>query len=96
MSDVSNIRPIGNRILVKLIEPETVTDGGIILPEQHKAKRNKATIVALGNGCMQVNGWWLPWGYKVGDTIMLVNYAGIELGDDHLIVTHDDVVAVVN
>lgn len=94
MSDVTNVRPLGNRILVKLIEPEQVTDGGIILPGQNKAKRNRATIIALGNGCMQVNGWWLPWNMKAGDTILLAHYAGIEIGDDHLIVSYDEVVAV--
>jgi chaperonin GroES len=92
--DVANIRPCGNRLLVKLVEPETVTKEGIILPDQHKAKRSKAIIVALGNGCMQVNGWWLPWSYKVGETVLLAQYAGIEVGEDHLIVTVDDVIGV--
>ena len=95
MTDVANIRPLGNRLLVQLIELEKVTAGGIILPEQHKAKRSKAIVVALGNGSMQVNGWWLPWGYKVGDTVLLAQFAGIEVGEDHLIVSSDDVLGIV-
>jgi chaperonin GroES len=95
MTDVTTIRPLGNRILVKLEEPAKTTESGIILPGEHKAKRCKATIVALGQGIMQHNGWWLPWNYKPGDNVLLQQYAGIEVGEDHLIVSSDDILAVI-
>ena len=75
MLDVSKIRPINNRLLVKLDSPETVTESGIILPADRKETRVRATVVALGNGSMEVNGWWLPWGFKVGDNVLLARFA---------------------
>jgi chaperonin GroES len=94
MDSISNLRPTGNRLLVKLVPPETVTKQGIILPESNKAKQNIAVVVALGYGYKEINGLWLPWPVQVGNTVLLAKYAGIEVGDEHLIVTSDDVVAI--
>lgn len=96
MASVDNLVPCGDRILVELAPQETVTKEGLILPTSNKAKQNRAVIVALGSGSKQLpDGSWLPWTVSIGDTVLLVKYAGIEIGDDHLLVAANDIVAVI-
>lgn len=95
MESISNLRPTGNRLLVKLVEPETVTKSGIILNPPHKESQNKAIVIALGYGYKEINGLWLPWPFQVGNTVIMANYAGAEVGENHLIISADDVIAVV-
>jgi len=90
------IRPLGARILVELIAPETKTASGLIIPETHKHNQNKARILALGDGILLSQGTWLPWPYAIGDTVLLSRYAGIEVGDNELIVSAEDVIGVIS
>jgi chaperonin GroES len=88
------LKPLGARILVELIKPETVTKEGIILPNAIKANQNKAKVVELGDGLRYVNDAWAPFPYAVGDTLLLSKYAGFEVGDDLLIVNTEDVLGI--
>jgi co-chaperonin GroES (HSP10) len=88
---------MGNRLLVRLVPFETVTASGIILAPTNKAKQNKAIVESLGEGSrMDRYGIWQPWIIKEGDSVLLAKYAGVEVGEDHLIVTNEDVIAVIN
>jgi len=92
---VSDIRPIGERVLVRLIPAETVTKEGLILPTTHKANLVKATIIALADPPLNDLGEYLRFPYAIGDTVVLIKYAGIEVGEDELIVKQDEIVAVI-
>ncbi len=92
------LTPIGDRILVKRVESETKSKGGIIIPETAKEKPQEAEVVAVGTGKLLDSGERLPIPVKTGDRILFAKYAGDEIkldGEDHLIVRSDEILAVV-
>ena len=93
-----NIRPLQDRLLVKRVEKETTTAGGIIIPDTAKEKPQEATVVAVGNGKILENGSVRPLEVKAGDRILFSKYAGTEVkieGEEHLILREDDIIGIV-
>ena len=93
-----NLRPLQDRILVKRVEEETKTAGGLFIPETAKEKPQRGEIVAAGKGKKTEDGKVLPLDVKVGDKVLFGKYAGTEIkveGEDYLIMREDDLLAVV-
>ena len=92
------IRPLADRIVVKRLEQEEKTKGGIIIPDTAKEKPIQAEVIAVGNGKMQKNGKIRPLEVKPGDKVLIGKYSGNEVkldGVEHVILSEDDVLAVV-
>ncbi len=92
------IRPLHDRVIVKRIEEEAKTKGGIIIPETAKEKPSEGKIVAVGKGKIMENGEIQALEVKKGDKVLFGKYAGTEIkieGVEHLIMREDDIIAVV-
>lgn len=92
------IKPLQDRILVKRIEEEEKTKGGIIIPDAAKEKPQEGKVIAVGDGKMLDNGQKAPLTVKAGDKILFGKYSGTEIkidGEEHLILREDDVLAIV-
>ncbi|HSW60145.1 MAG TPA: co-chaperone GroES [bacterium] len=92
------LKPLNDRVIVKRVESETKTAGGIIIPDTAKEKPVEAEVVAVGTGKLLENGERHPMQVKVGDRILFGKYSGTEVkinGEEHLILKEDDVLAVV-
>jgi chaperonin GroES len=92
-----SIKPLGTRVLVKRVDEEEKSEGGIILPDTAKEKPQEAKVVALGTGKNE-DGETVEFSVKVGDTILLARYGGTEVkigGEEHLIVSESDILAIV-
>ena len=92
------IRPLQDRILIKRLEGETKTAGGIIIPDNAKEKPSEGEVIAVGNGKMLDNGSLNKPSLKVGDRVLFSKYAGSEVkldGDEHLILREEDILAVI-
>lgn len=93
------VRPLHDRVIVKRIEEEETTKGGIIIPDTAKEKPIEGKVVAVGNGKIADDGKKIPLEVKVGDKVLFGKYAGTEIkidGEEHLIMREDDIVAVVD
>ena len=91
------IRPLYDRILVKRLEEQNKTAGGLYIPDTAKEKPMEATIVAVGNGKLQEDGTLRKLEIKAGDKVLFTKYSGSEIkidGVEHLILREDDVLAV--
>ncbi len=92
------IRPLGDRILVKRIEEEEKSKGGIIIPDSAKEKPQEGKVVAVGKGKILENGNLAPLEIKAGDKILFGKYSGSEVklkGVEHLIMREDDILGVI-
>ena len=92
------IRPLQDRILVKRIEDDEVTKGGIIIPDTAKEKPQEGKVIAVGKGKANEDGKLQPLDVKKGDKVLFSKYAGTEInieGVEHLIIRDDDVLGVV-
>ena len=92
------IRPLHDRVLVRRLEDETTTPGGIVMPDSAKEKPAQGEIVAAGNGKLLDNGDVRALDVKVGDKVLFGKYAGTEVkveGEELLVMREDDIVAVV-
>jgi chaperonin GroES len=92
------IRPLQDRILVKQVEEEETTAGGIIIPDTAKEKPMEGKVVAVGRGKVSEDGKLMPLDLKKGDRILFSKYAGTEVkigGQEHLIMREDDVLGVI-
>lgn len=92
------IKPLQDRILVKRIEEEEKTAGGIIIPDTAKEKPIEGKVVAVGRGKVSEDGKIMPLDVKKGDRILFGKYAGTEVkieGEEHLIMREDDVLGVI-
>ena len=92
------IRPLHDRVIVKRVEEEEKTKGGIIIPDTAKEKPVEGKVIAVGNGKLLDNGTLQPLEIKNGDKILFGKYAGTEInidGEEHLIMREDDVIAIV-
>jgi chaperonin GroES len=90
-------RPLGDRVLVKRVEEETKTKGGIIIPDTVKEKPQEGEIIAVGSGARDDNGKIVPLDVKVGDKILFGKWSGSEVkidGEDLLIMKESDVLGV--
>ena len=91
-------RPLADRILVKRIDSEERTKGGLIIPDTAKEKPQQAEVVAIGNGKRQDDGKVTPIDVKVGDRILFGKYSGSEIkvdGDELLILREDEVLGII-
>ena len=91
------IRPLADRIVVKRLEQEEKTKGGIIIPDTAKEKPVEGKVVAVGNGKVQKNGKVRPVEVKEGDRVLIGKYSGTEFkldGVEHVILNEDDILAV--
>ena len=92
------IRPLHDRVIIKRIEEEETTKGGIIIPDTAKEKPSEGKVVAVGNGKTLDNGDVKALEVKKGDKVLFGKYAGTEIkieGVEHLIMREDDIIAVV-
>ena len=92
------IRPLHDRVIVKRVEEEEVTKGGIIIPDTAKEKPIEGKIVAVGAGKILENGTKQPLEVKKGDKVLFGKYAGTDItveGEEHLIMREDDIIAVI-
>ena len=91
------VRPLHDRLLVKRIEEEETTKGGLIIPDTAKEKPMEGKIIAAGKGKVDEDGNLRPLGVHKGDRVLFSKYSGTEIqleGDEHLIIREDDVLAV--
>jgi chaperonin GroES len=91
------IRPLQDRIVVKRLEGESKTKGGIIIPDTAKEKPIEGKVVAVGNGKALKDGKLRPLDVKVGDVVLFGKYSGTEIkldGEEHVLIREDDVLAV--
>ena len=91
------IRPLYDRILVKRIEEQNKTAGGLFIPDSAKEKPQEALVVAVGNGKLIEDGSLRKLEVKAGDKILFSKYSGNEIkidGTEHLILREDDILAV--
>jgi len=92
-----NLRPLHDRIIVKRLEEENKTAGGILIPETAKEKPQKGEIIAVGKGKKAEDGKVTPIDVKVGDKVLFGKYAGTEIkieGQEYLIMREDDILGV--
>jgi len=92
------IRPLQDRIIVKRMEEEEKTKGGIIIPDSAKEKPLEGKVIAAGNGKILEDGKVRPLDIKVGDRILFGKYAGTEIkidGEEHLMLREEDVLGVI-
>lgn len=92
------LKPLQDRILVKRVEEEEKTKGGIIIPDTAKEKPAEGKVVAVGNGKLSDDGKRIPMALKEGDRILFGKYSGTEVkieGQEYLIMREDDVLGVI-
>ncbi len=92
------VKPLGDKILVKRLEAEEVTKGGIVLPDSAKEKPREGRIVAVGPGRVLDDGTRGKLQVKAKDRVLFTSYAGTEIkidGEEYLVMSEDDVLAVV-
>ena len=99
MAKKPNVKPLGDKILVRRLEAEEMTAGGIVLPDTAKEKPKEGEVLALGEGKIMDSGERTQFQVKVGDRIIFSSYAGTEVtldGEELIIMSEDDVLAVVD
>jgi chaperonin GroES len=92
------IRPLQDRIIVKRVQEEEKTKGGIIIPDTAKEKPIEGKVLAVGNGKVQEDGKVRPLDVKAGDRVLFSKYAGTEIkidGEEHLIMREEDILGVI-
>ncbi len=94
-----NFKPIFDNVLIKVIEEENKSAGGIIIPDSAKEKSFKGEIVSLGNGKILDNGNVLPMAVKVGDKVAFAKYSGMEVkldGEAYMLVKESEILGIFN
>ncbi len=92
------VKPLQDRLLVKRLDTDEKTKGGIIIPETAKEKPQEGRVVAVGNGKVLDDGTVKPLDVKVKDKVLFSKYGGTEItveGDEYLILKEDDILAIV-
>ena len=92
------IRPLHDRILIKRLEEEDKSKGGIIIPDTAQEKPIQGKVIAVGKGKIMKSGDVIPLDVKKGDKVLFGKYAGTEVkidGEEHLLMREDDILAVV-
>ncbi|KPJ92934.1 MAG: molecular chaperone GroES [Gammaproteobacteria bacterium SG8_15] len=93
-----NIRPLHDRVIVRRMEEERTSAGGIVIPDSAAEKPIQGEVVAVGNGKILENGEVRPLDVKVGDKILFSKYGGTEIkidGEDLLVMREDDITGVI-
>ena len=92
------VRPLHDRVIVKRLEEEEKTKGGIIIPDSAKEKPIEGKVIAVGDGKIKEDGTKIPMGIKKGDRVLFTKYGGTEIkidGEEHLMMREDDVLAII-
>ena len=92
------LKPLGDRIIIEVVEAEEKTAFGIVLPDSAKEKPQQGKVVAVGSGIVTNSGTVVPLSVKAGDQVIYAQYAGTEVkyeGKDYLILRESDVLAIV-
>jgi chaperonin GroES len=95
---MTKIRPLQDRLIVKRMQEEEKTKGGIIIPDSAKEKPIEGKVIAAGNGKVLEDGKVRPLDVKAGDRILFSKYAGTEIkidGEEHLIMREEDILGVI-
>ncbi|NLZ44062.1 MAG: co-chaperone GroES [Clostridia bacterium] len=93
-----NIKPLGERIVLKVMESEEKTKSGIVLPDTAKEKPQMGKVLAVGTGRLLDNGERVPLEVKEGDTVLFAKYAGTEVkldGEEYMVIKESDVLAII-
>ena len=93
------LKPLNDRVLVKRLESEEKTAGGLYIPDTAKEKPSKGQVVAAGPGKMDDSGKRIPMAVKPGDEVLFNKYAGTEVkldGVDHLVMREEDILAIID
>ena len=92
------VRPLNDRIIVKRLEEEGKTKGGIIIPDSTKEKPVEGKVIAVGDGRINKEGKKIPMEIKKGDRVLFAKYGGTEIkmdGEEYMMMKEDDVLAVI-
>jgi len=92
------IRPLQDRVIVKRLEEEEKTKGGIIIPDTAKEKPQEGKVIAVGKGKKTDEGKVIPLDVKAGDRILFGKYSGTEVkieGEEHLIMREEDILGII-
>ncbi len=92
------VRPLHDRLIVRRLEEEEKTKGGIIIPDTAKEKPFEAKVIAVGAGKIKEDGTKIPLDVKAGDRVLFSKYGGTEVkidGEEYLILREDDVLAII-
>ena len=93
------LKPLNDRVLVKRLESEEKTAGGLYIPDPAKEKPSKGQVVAVGPGKITENGSRVAMAVKKGDEVLFNKYAGTEIkldGVDHLVMREEDILAIID
>ena len=93
-----NLRPLHDRVIIKRVEEETKTAGGIVLPGTAAEKPSRGTVLAVGHGKILENGEIRPLDVKVGDHVLFGKYSGSEVkvdGEDVIVMREEEIMAVI-
>ena len=93
-----NLKPIGDRLIVKQAEAETTTKSGLLIADTAKEKPQRGEVLAVGEGRLKEDGTPIPMGIAVGDVVVYSKFGGTEIkvdGEEYLILRADDVYAIV-
>lgn len=91
-------KPLGNRVLVRRLDPEEKLKGGILLPDTAKKKQEQAEVIAIGTGKKDKQGNTIPMPVQIGDVILMEKYSGQEItleDQEYVILRSDDIIAIV-
>ncbi len=94
-----NIKPLGDKVIVKRVEAEEKTAGGIVLPDSAQEKPKRGVILAVGNGRLLDDGTRSEMQVKKNDEVLFTSYAGTEIkmdGDDYMIMDENDILGVID
>ena len=97
MAKETKVKPLGDRIVVRRLEAEERTSGGIVLPDTAKEKPKQGEVIAVGDGALTEDGKRLPMRLKKGDRIVFTTYGGTEIkldGEDLLIMREEDALGI--
>jgi chaperonin GroES len=92
------LRPLNNRVIVKRVDNETVTKGGIVIPDSAAEKPDQGTVLAAGKGIKDEHGNYIPLDVKVNDRVLFGKYAGTQIkvdGEDLLVLKEEEIFAVI-
>jgi len=93
-----NVRPLGEKVLIKRVEAEGKTAGGIVLPDTAKEKPKEGKVIAIGDGRILKSGERAKVQVKKGDRVLFSSYGGTEVkidGEEYLLMSEDDILAVI-
>ncbi len=93
-----NIRPLHDRVIVKRVEEETTSPGGIVLPGSATEKPQRGEVVAVGNGRILDNGEVRALDVKAGDSVLFGKYSGSEVkvdGEEYLVMKEEDIIGII-